>query len=48
MALTNPESFATETTEYSDIDGAFEYLCRKANVIVGDPSNKRLDENAWE
>ena len=43
-----PESYAKETTEYSDIEGAFQYLCREANIKIGDGSNTRLDEDAWE
>lgn len=46
--IDKPESFAEETTEYSDIGGAFEYLCRESNIRIGDKSNTRLDENAWE
>ena len=48
LGVNKAESFAEETTEYTDIDTAFQYLCRRANIKIGDPANARLDENDWE
>ena len=47
LGINKAESYAVEAKEYSDIEGAFQYLCGKCNIVVGDITTRRLSD-VWE